>query len=80
MLEATAATISLATAGAVTKRIMDWTIGLLKQLQITVYCYRCLIISLEEVTEGVIDGTGACCKQLTINLMVYTLTCRLTNS
>jgi hypothetical protein len=57
--KATAAQASLATSGAITNTFMDWTIGTLADSSDNSATATDLIISLEEVTEGSINGAAA---------------------
>jgi hypothetical protein len=61
-----AATVSMATAGLVTNTFMDWTIGATALSTDNSATATDLIISLEEVTEGVIAGTGDSANQATV--------------
>ena len=57
--KATAAQASLATSGAITNTFMDWTIGDLADSSDNTADATDIIISLEEVTEGAINGAAA---------------------
>jgi hypothetical protein len=66
--KATAAQASLATGGAITNTFADWTIGSTQLTTDNSATAGNLIISVEEVTEGVIDGTGSSANQMTVTL------------
>ena len=56
---ATAAQASLATSGTITNTFMDWTIGTVADSSDNTADATDIIISLEEVTEGAINGANA---------------------
>jgi len=66
--KATAAQASLATGGAITNTFADWTIGATQATTDNAATATDLIISVEEVTEGVIDAIGTGSGQMTISM------------
>ena len=66
--KATATQVSNATAGNATFTFLDWTIGSTQSTADNTAVATDLIISVEEVTEGVIDGTGTTAGTMTISM------------